>query len=163
MAVGIKIQLGHSAKDALDQLSKIFKNEEGRISWPSWELDQGTFALIYNLRFDRNVDDHLKDAGIWKAINECAKANNFSSKFFIRQLKLFVDEYQNKVPKSYRFVTQVNCNYSTRLPKILHSFDGDISFQSSLSKKIVLHTTTLINMLNLGLNFKTDLSSQLVS
>jgi hypothetical protein len=62
---------------ALRSLSQLPKNEDGRISWQSSQLEKGTFELIYSLTFKPPIDDHIKDGALWHVLNECARAKDF--------------------------------------------------------------------------------------
>ena len=94
--------------EALQSLSKIPKEHEGRIGWDSEALDRGTFELIYNLTFKPPIDDYNKDGAIWHALNECARAKDFSTKFFIQKLRSYLEALLSKQPRSFTAVAQIN-------------------------------------------------------
>src|SRR5947208_1732578 len=98
-------------RDELSALSSVPQNANGRISWETTRLDEGTFTLISILKFKPQVDDHIKDAAIWHALNECARNKNFSTQFFIRILREFIITQLTKTPKNLVAVSQINCLY----------------------------------------------------
>jgi hypothetical protein len=129
----INIQAKNHLPEALKVLAKLPKNEDGRISWESSQLERGTFELIYNLTF-KPVDDYVKDGAIWHVLNECARGNDFSSKFFIAQLHAYLGRHFSKEPKSLIAISQINASVSAGLPNRLPSPLGPIEIRSSLSK-----------------------------
>jgi len=135
MSRPIKIDATKHLAAALLALSQLPKDENGRISWESNKLEEGAFELIYSLTFKPTIDDHVKDGALWHVLNECARAKNFSTKFFIRRLHAFIAAHFGKQPKVLFAVSQVNCSYNAGLPKKLPSIFGPIEFWQSLSKR----------------------------
>ena len=120
--------------DALKSLATLPKNEGGRISWESGELERGTFEVIYSLTFDPSIDDHVKDGAVWHVLNECARANDFSTKFFQRRLNAFLDEHFRKQPKPLVAISQINARFNAGLPNRIPTPYGPVEIKSSLSK-----------------------------
>jgi hypothetical protein len=102
--------------EAMKSLSKTPKKHEGRITWDSEALERGTFEVIYNLTFTPPIDDYYKDGAIWHALNECARAEDFSTKFFIQKLRAYLEGLVSRQPRSFTAVTQVNAQTAARLP-----------------------------------------------
>lgn len=119
---------------ALESLSRLPKNEDGRISWESTQLERGTFELIYGLTFSPPVDDHVKDGALWHVLNECARANNFSTKFFLVRLRTFLAAHFSKKPKLLIAISQINAQASACLPNKIPSPFGLIEIKRYLSK-----------------------------
>ena len=130
----IKITSDGRLIDALNALSQVPKNENGRIFWASDKLDEGTFGLIYSLKFNPPIDDYIKDGALWHVLNECARESNFSTKFFLQRLRAFIKAHLSKTQKTFVAVSQVNCNHSANMPKKLPSIFGQIEFAQSLSR-----------------------------
>lgn len=120
--------------DALKFLSGIPKNDNGRISWESSDLDRGTFEVIYSLKFTPAIDDHIKDGAVWHVLNECARANDFSSKSFLQRLRAYLQDHFSQKPKNYFAIAQINANLSASLPSSIPSTSGPISIRTNLSK-----------------------------
>src|SRR3954466_1838716 len=144
---------GHLA-DALKSLATLPKNEDGRISWESSELERGTFEVIYSLTFTPPIDDHVKDGAVWHVLNECARANDFSTKFFMRKVKAFLAAHFSKQPKSLVAISQINANFNAGLPDKLPSPYGPIEIKASLSKidRTVIDTLEDYERKRLGFN-----------
>lgn len=130
----IKIEASGHLGPALNALSQVPKEENGRISWESNKLDEGTFELIYSLKFKPSIDDHIKDGALWHVLNECARAKNFSTGFFLQRLRAFVKAYLDKRPNTLVAISQANCTFGAALPKKLPSIFGAVEFRHSLSK-----------------------------
>jgi hypothetical protein len=130
----IRIDATSHLDDALKALSQVPKEENGRISWDSGELEEGTFEIIYSLKFKPSVDDHIKDGAVWFVLNECARAKDFSRKFFIRKIREYIQKHLSKSPKTCVAVGQINCGPNVGLPNKLPSVFGQIEFRRSLSK-----------------------------
>lgn len=60
----MQIQAKAHLAEALQSLSRVPKEHEGRIAWNSGALDRGTFEVIYNLTFKPAVEDYVKDGAI---------------------------------------------------------------------------------------------------
>jgi len=121
----------HLAK-ALQALSKIPEDHEGRVAWDSSKLEHGTFEVLYNLSFDPPVDDYDKDGAIWSALNECARAKDFTPRFFIQKVRTHFEGLLSKRPRSYTAVTQVNAQVHARLPDKIMSIDGPVEIKRKL-------------------------------
>ena len=120
--------------EVLQSLSKVPREHEGRIAWDSGGLDRGTFELIYDLTFEPPIDDYNKDGAIWHALNECARAKDFSTKFFIQKLRLYLEELLSKRLKSFTAVAQINAKIGARLPQKIMSVDGLVEIRPSLPR-----------------------------
>src|SRR5262245_53506725 len=119
----LKIAATSHLDDELKALSQLpIRIRQGEnFSLPMPHIDEATFTLLSVLHFKPAVDDYLKSRGIWAVVNECAKADNFTSEFFIRRLRAFIMEHSATKPKSFLVVTQINCrhhvfNLPLRLP-----------------------------------------------
>jgi hypothetical protein len=64
MLTSIKVRGRQHLPEALQFLSRIPKNEGGRVSWDSQKLERGTFEVVYNLTFTPAVADHIKDGAV---------------------------------------------------------------------------------------------------
>jgi hypothetical protein len=124
---------GHLS-EALKSLAKLPKNEGGRISWESSKLERGTFEVIYSLTFNPPIDDHVKDGAVWHVLNECARANDFSTKFFQGRLNAFLAAHFSKQPRPLVAISQINASVSADLPDKIPSPYGPIEIKASLSK-----------------------------
>jgi hypothetical protein len=118
--------------EALQSLSKIPKEHEGRIVWESEALDHGTFELIYSLTFKPPIDDYYKESAIWHALHECARAKDFSARFFIQKLRSYLEGLLSRQPRSFTAVAQVNAQTAARLPEKILSVDGPVEIRSTL-------------------------------
>ncbi|MBR0840484.1 hypothetical protein JQ607_09825 [Bradyrhizobium liaoningense] len=134
MTTSIKVDANQHLADALRFLSRVPKNEDGRISWSSNELNQGTFEVIYSLKFTPPIDDHIKDGAVWHALNECARACDFSSKSFLQRIKTYLQAHFSKQPKAYLAIAQINATFSAALPSSIPSTFGPITIQANLPK-----------------------------
>jgi hypothetical protein len=131
----IGIQAHEHLAEALKALKQLPKNEEGRISWESNQLDRLTFELIYSLSFKPSIEDHVKDGAIWHVLNECARANDFSPKSFLAQLRTYLETHLNRQSKTFIGMAQINARVSAGLPSRFSSPLGLIRINSSLSKQ----------------------------
>jgi hypothetical protein len=149
----LKIDAKEHLAEALKSLSQIPKNEGGHISWESSELERGTFELIYSLIFSPPLDDHIKDGAIWHVLNECARENDFSTKFFLKRLRAFLAAHFSREPKRLVAVSQVNAQVSAGLPAKIPSPLGVIEIKPSLLKtdKTVISTMDQYERDRLGL------------
>jgi hypothetical protein len=118
--------------EALRGLSKIPKDHDGRIGWDSAALEQGTFEVLYNLTFDPPVDDFDKDGAIWHSLNECARAKDFTPRFFIQKLRAYLEGLLGKQSRSFTAVTQINAQVGARLPGKIMSADGPVEIRRTL-------------------------------
>jgi hypothetical protein len=130
----IQIQAKAHLADCLRSLSKLPKHEDGRISWEATKLERGTFELIYSLTFSPRVDDHVKDGALRHVLNECARAKDFSTKFFLRRLRAFVAAHLSRQSKVLIAISQINAIPNAALPSIVPSAFGTIKINPSLSK-----------------------------
>lgn len=124
---------GHLA-EALQFLSHVPKEHEGRIAWDSNALDRGTFEVIYNLTFKPAIEDYIKDGAIWHALTECARAKDFSVPFFIRKLRTYLEGLVSKEKRSYTAVMQINAQWNANLPKNIVSAGGRVGITSGLPR-----------------------------
>jgi hypothetical protein len=124
---------GHLA-EALQFLSRVPKEHEGRIAWDSNSLDRGTFEVIYNLTFKPAIEDYIKDGAIWHALTECARAKDFSVPFFIRKLRTYFEGLVSKEKRSYTAVMQINARWNANLPKNIVSTGGRVDITSGLPR-----------------------------
>ena len=122
----------HHLAEALRGLSKIPKDHDGRIAWDSSKLEHGTFEVLYNLTFDPPVDDYDKDGAIWHALNECARAKDFSSRFFMQKVRTYLEGLFGKQHRSFTAVTQINAQVGARLPGKITSIDGPVEIRRTL-------------------------------
>jgi hypothetical protein len=91
--------------------------------------------MIYSLTFKPPIDGHVKDGALWHVLNECARANTFSTAFFLRPLRAFLTVHFSKQPKGLiAAISQVNARASARLPARIPSAFGIIEIKPSLSK-----------------------------
>ena len=120
--------------DALKSLAALPKNEGGRISWDSSKLERGTFELIYSLTFNPPIDDHVKDGAVWHVLNECARANDFSTTSFQRRLHTFLAAHFSKRPKPLVAISQINAHFSAGLPDKIPCPGSPIEIKASLPK-----------------------------
>src|SRR5262249_45973394 len=74
------------------------------------------------------------DGALWTVLNECARANNFSAKFFLQRLRSYVAAHFSKEPKRLVAISQINAKQSSGLPTVLPSAFGPIQVQGILSK-----------------------------
>ncbi|WP_128935487.1 hypothetical protein [Bradyrhizobium zhanjiangense] len=118
--------------EALQALSRIPTDHDGRVGWDSAKLEHGSFEVLYNLTFDPPIDDFEKDAAIWSALNECARANDFTPRFFILKLRTFLDGLFSNKSRSFMAVTQVNAQAAARLPNKIMSVDGSVEIRARL-------------------------------
>jgi hypothetical protein len=130
----INIQTKAHLAEALTSLSRLPKEEGGRISWESSQLETGTFELIYSLTFKPPIDDHIKDGAIWHVLNECARTKDFSTKFFLQRLRAFIATHFSKQPNRLVEISQVNAQIGAALPDKIPSPFGPIEIKRSLSK-----------------------------
>lgn len=140
MPTSIKVYGKQHLPDALQFLSRIPKNEGGRISWPSHELERGTFEVIYNLTFTPAVDDYVKDGAVWYVLNDCARTNDFSTKSFLRRLQSYLTAHFSKQKKRLLAAAQINVTVAAELPRKIPSIDGVIEIRTSLptaSQKVI--------------------------
>ncbi|EFI50034.1 HEPN domain-containing protein [Afipia sp. 1NLS2] len=142
--------------EALQALSGIPKEHEGRISWESGALERGTFELIYNLTFTPSVEGHIKDGAIWHALNECARGKDFSAKFFIQKIRAYLKGLLSKEPRSFIAVAQINAQLGAKLPKRIASIDGTIDIRASLPPLCVKVISKLDGYERSRLNLHTD-------
>src|SRR5205823_1710938 len=80
------------------------------------------------------IDDHVKDGALWHVLNECARAKDFSTKFFLARLRVFLTAHFTKQPKRLVAISQVNSRLSAGLPAKIPSACGWIEIKPSLSK-----------------------------
>lgn len=118
--------------EALQALSKIPTDHDGRVGWDSAKLEHGSFEVLYNLTFDPPIDDFEKDAAIWSALNECARAKDFAPRFFIQKLRAFLEGLLSNKPRTFMAVTQINAQVGARLPDKIMSDDGSVEIRASL-------------------------------
>lgn len=118
--------------EVLQALSKIPRDHDGRVGWDSAKLEHGSFEVLYNLTFDPPIDDFEKDAAIWSALNECARAKDFTPRFFILKLRTFLDGLLSNKPRTFMAVTQINAQVGARLPDKIMSVDGSVEIRASL-------------------------------
>lgn len=135
MTVSVKITADMHLNHALGTLSKLPQNQNGQILWDTVKLDEGTFEIIYSLRFTPFVEDHVKDAAVWHVLNECARANDFSNRFFIRRLRHYIAAHLSKEPRAFLAACQVNCSPTINLPKKIPYVSGIAEFRQFLSKQ----------------------------
>lgn len=134
MTAPIKVQAKQHLAEALQFLSHIPKNDNGRISWDSVDLDRGTFEVIYSLDFTPPVDDHIKDGAVWHVLNECARAKDFSTRVFLQRLKDYLRAHFSKKPKKLLAVAQINANFSAAMPESIPSTSGPINICARLPR-----------------------------
>ncbi|MDB5609173.1 MAG: hypothetical protein JWP25_6073 [Bradyrhizobium sp.] len=130
----MQIQPMSHLAEALEFLSRLPKEHEGRTAWDSDALDRGTFELIYNLSFRPSIDDYVKDGAIWHALTECARAKDFSTSFFIRKLRTYLEGLLSKEKRSFTAVMQLNAQGNAGLPKRIVSVGGAVEIQGHLSR-----------------------------
>jgi hypothetical protein len=130
----MQIQSKSHLADALQFLSRVPKEHEGRIAWDSDALDRGTFEVIYNLTFKPAVEDYIKDGAIWHALTECAREKDFSVPCFIRKLRAYLEGLVSKEKGSYIAVMQVNAQRNANLPKKIVSADGRVDITTALPR-----------------------------
>ncbi|MBR0803396.1 hypothetical protein JQ636_07570 [Bradyrhizobium japonicum] len=118
--------------EALQALSKIPTDHDGRVAWDSAKLEHGSFEVLYNLTFDPPIDDFEKDAAIWSALNECARTKDFTPQFFIVKVRTFLKGLLSNKPRTFTAVTQINAQAGARLPKKIMSVDGSVEIRASL-------------------------------
>ncbi|MGX9427960.1 hypothetical protein [Bradyrhizobium sp. LeoA1S1] len=152
----MQIQGKSDLEEVLQSLSKVPKNHEGRIAWDFDALDRGTFELMYNLTFKPRIDDYDKDGAIWHALNECARAKNFSTKFFIRKLRLYLEGLLSTQPRSFMAVAQINAQTGARLPEKIMSVDGPVEIRTSLPRPCLKVISKLEGDERSRLNFQDD-------
>jgi hypothetical protein len=150
----ISIHAKDHLAQALQSLSRLPNNEAGRISWESNALERGTFELIYSLSFKPPLDDHVKDGALWHVLNECAQANDFSTKFFLGRLRAFIAAHFSKQPKRLVARSQINAKVSAGLPSKISSAFGPIELKRSLSPadKVVIEKLEPYERSRLGLH-----------
>lgn len=129
----IRIEASSHLGSALHSLSQVPKEENGRFSWESNKLDEGTFELIYSLKFKPDIDDYVKDGALWHVLNECARAKNFSTVYFLQRLRAYVKAHLDKRPNTLVAISQVNCTLHAVMPQKLPSIFGPVEFKQSLS------------------------------
>jgi hypothetical protein len=134
MSQTIKIDANKHLAKALLALSEVPKDENGRVSWESNKLERGTFELIYSLSFKPPIDDHVKDGALWYVLNECARAKNFSTSFFLQRLRAFITTHFSKQLKTVVAIGQINCNHNVALPRTFPSLFQAIEFRSALPR-----------------------------
>lgn len=152
--------------EALQSLSRLPKQHEGRIAWDSAALDRGTFELVYNLAFKPPIDDYNKDAAIWHALNECAREEDFSTKFFIRKLQLYLKSVLNKQPRSFTAAAQINVQESARLPEKILAIDRPVEIRRALPPSCTRVINKLEDYERSRLNLQSDfvyLTTKIVS
>ena len=120
--------------EALQGLAKLPQREGDRISWESNKLERGTFEVIYSLRFRPPIDDHIKDGAVWHVLNECARQNDFSSKFFLHKLREFLKTHSNKEQKWVSVVGQFNTKAAADFPSCIATPMGVIKFRAFLTR-----------------------------
>jgi hypothetical protein len=130
----MQIQSKSHLAEALKSLSRVPKEHEGRIAWDSNALDRGTFEVIYNLTFKPAIEDYIKDGAIWHALNECARAKDFSIPFFIRKLRTYLEGLVSKEKRSYTAVMQINAQWNANLPKTIASAGGRVDITAGLPR-----------------------------
>jgi len=146
----------HLAK-ALEALSKLPKKDnDGRIRWESGALEHGTFEVIYNLNFKPPIDDYDKDGAIWHALNECARANNFTQQFFIQKLQSYLAQLFSKQPRLFTAVAQINAQTGARLPDKIVSVDGRIEIRRTLPPSCIKVINKLEDYERSRLNLQDD-------
>ncbi len=134
MTLPIKVEAKQHLAEALKLLSSIPKNDDGRISWSSSELDRGTFEVIYSLHFSPPIDDHVKDGAVWHVLNECARSKDFSTKEFLRRLRSYLETHFNKTPRPFFAIAQINATIAAALPKVIPSISGPIDIRTGLPR-----------------------------
>jgi hypothetical protein len=130
----MQIQPKSHLAEALQFLSRVPKEHEGRIAWDSSALDRGTFEVIYNLTFKPAIEDFIKDGAIWHALTECARAKDFSVSFFIRKLRTYLEGLVSKEKRSYTAVMQINAQWNANLPKTIVSAGGRVDIMTGLPR-----------------------------
>jgi hypothetical protein len=130
----MQIQPKSHLTEALQFLSRVPKEHEGRIAWDSNELDRGTFEVIYNLTFKPAIEDYIKDGAIWHALTECARAKDFSVPFFIRKLRTYLEGLVSREKRSYTAVKQINAQWNANLPKKIVSAGGRVDITTALPR-----------------------------
>ncbi len=130
----MQIQPKSHLAEALQLLSRVPKEHEGRIAWDSNALDRGTFEVIYNLTFKPAIEDYIKDGAIWHALTECARAKDFSVPFFIRKLRTYLEGLVSKEKRSYTAVMQINAQWNANLPKKIISAGGRVNITTALPR-----------------------------
>ncbi len=130
----MQIQPKSHLAEALQTLSRVPKEHEGRISWDSHALDRGTFEVIYNLTFKPAIEDYIKDGAIWHALTECARAKDFSVPFFIRKLRAYLEGLVSKEKRSYTAVMQINAQWNANLPKTMIAAGGRVDISRTLPR-----------------------------
>lgn len=151
----MQIQGKSHLADALEALSKLpQKDGDGRISWESGALERGTFELIYNLSFKPPVDDYDKDGAIWHALNECARASDFTPQFFIQKLRSYLEQLLSKQLRSFTAVAQVNAQIGTKLPDKVVSSDGIVEIRGALPPSCIKVINKLDDHDRRGLNLQ---------
>ncbi|GAB6842429.1 hypothetical protein HNR00_004356 [Methylorubrum rhodinum] len=148
-----KVEAAKNLQEVLDSLSAIFEFIDDRVGWPSDLLEKGTFEIVFSLKFTPALDDHIKDDAVWHVLNECAKSNNFTTKYFMQRMRSYLREFTNKAPSSLVAILQVNRMAYMSFPRFTHSIDGDIKFSANLKKAdqlaLAKHNS---NKLTLGLH-----------
>lgn len=144
--------------DALRGLSKLPEEHEGRISWDGAKLQHGTFEVLCNLSFDPPADDYDKDAAIWHGLNECARAKNFTPKFFLQKVRSYLDGLLNVQSQSFTAVTQINAQVSAGLPNKIMSIDGSVEILATLPASILKIVSKLRDYERSRLNLQNDFS-----
>ena len=133
MSENLRIKSQGDLQSILNIFTAILFKEDNKISWNGDKLDDLTFDLIYVLKFQPEVQDHIKDAAIWSVINDCARANDFSQDFFIRKLRDYIINSNARSKRRYTGLTQLNCTCSTNIPSTLTSISGIVNFSANLS------------------------------
>lgn len=126
--------------EALQALSAIPTDNDGRIGWDSAKLEHGSFEVLYSLTFDPPIDDYEKDAAIWSSLNECARAKDFTPRFFIQKVRTFLEGLIGNKPRTFTAVTQINAQANAQLPGKIMSIDGPVEIKRylpPLSSKLI--------------------------
>ncbi len=148
----------HHLAEALRGLSKVPKDHDGRIAWDGAKLEQGTFEVLCNLTFNQPVDDYDKDGAIWHGLNECARAKDFTPKFFIQKVRGYLDGLLDMQPRSFTAVAQINAQVGANLPDKLMSMDGAVEIRRTLPPSSLRVISALDDYERNRLNLQGDFS-----
>jgi hypothetical protein len=117
-----------SCEAALVALSKLYSISNGSVGWSAAELDRWTFILAGHLQFEPRSDDDIRESVVWKAMNACAKAENFSPNFFRDRALEAAKELLARPKIKLTVLTEITLPKRIKIPRSVQTPLGTVHF-----------------------------------
>lgn len=114
------------------------------VTWNASDLEQATFDLLRNMRFDAGVPYYLKELAVLDALAKCVECQRLNSKSFLQFVNTYICDHDNRKKVKYIVVTQVNATRGARrhdaprdVRMIVPSIEGRFEITTRIPKKVV--------------------------